>query len=487
MEKNTKMQTSLLEDSLANLGVSQALREEAKMTEISGTKWLGLLKTYGLDGSLAKMCQALLQCQWVSEEVSLTWKVSDTKPSHILFQLQPSTPSIDECDAGLWLSPSATNISTRSEEALKKRTEYRKSVGRTTVPPGNLAEQIQYGKPVKHMTTGNKQTSSTLWPTPTHQTAGTGPMMKTLVTKDGNPAKQGERAYNPKTGKHVQVTLNRAVNLWPTPTTMDTKEDALKHATKLLQGKTHRASGEPIQKSLVDKVMMEEIKKNPQLMKIYEDHEMIVRPNLPPQQEFVAYLREQTTIKELSEKTDIKKTTIEHWFRKDQKGFSHPSIEDWEKIKPHLNQIKYDQQMTEIQVKEWTTKKKESMWPTPTTKGYGHASMGQTMIFRKKVEAGEMTEQQAEQMLGCTLRPPRMEKWDYPKKEMFPTPTARDYKDSGSMENWKENRQRMSLPRKVYKGVMEQTSEENQSLGSLNPTWVEWLMGYPTGYTDLDV
>jgi DNA (cytosine-5)-methyltransferase 1 len=127
------------------------------------------------------------------------------------------------------------------------------------------------------------------------------------------------------------------------------------------------------------------------------------------------------------------------------------------------------------------------MWPTPTTKGYGHASMGQTMIFRKKVEAGEMTEQQAEQMLGVTLRPPRMEKWDYPKKEMFPTPTARDYKDSGSMENWKENRQRMSLPRKVYKGVMEQTSEENQSLGSLNPTWVEWLMGYPTGYTDLDV
>ena len=57
------------------------------------------------------------------------------------------------------------------------------------------------------------------------------------------------------------------------------------------------------------------------------------------------------------------------------------------------------------------------MWLTPTTKGYGHASMGQTMIFRKKVEAREMTEQQAEEMLGCTLRPPRMEEWKYPKKE----------------------------------------------------------------------
>ena len=26
-----------------------------------------------------------------------------------------------------------------------------------------------------------------------------------------------------------------------------------------------------------------------------------------------------------------------------------------------------------------------------------------------------------------------------------------------------------------------------QGGGTLNPTWVEWLMGYPTGWTDLDV
>ena len=67
MEKITKMQTSLLEDSHANPGQLQELKKAAKMTETSGTKWLGLLKTYGLDGSLAKMCQALLQCQWVTE------------------------------------------------------------------------------------------------------------------------------------------------------------------------------------------------------------------------------------------------------------------------------------------------------------------------------------------------------------------------------------------------------------------------------------
>ena len=319
MEKNTKMQTLLLEDSLVNPGQLQDLKEAAKMTEISGTKWLGLLKTYGLDGSLAKMCQVLLQCQWASQEVSLTWKVSGIKPYHILFQLQPSMPNIDECDAGLWATPNTMDhLPPRSEEGTTKVMDGQRK-GRTK--PANLREQLD-----EQTMSLYKQTSSTLWPTPTHQTAGTGPMIKTLVTKEGTPAKKGERAYNPKTGKHVQLTLNRAV----------------------------------------------------------------------------------------------------------------------------------------------------SLWPTPTTKGYGHASMGQTMIFRKKVEAGEMTEQQAEQMLGCTLRPPRMEKWNYPKKEMFPTPSANE--DAAGRPGGK-----------MQKMLGNHPSVRDQSSGTLNPTWVEWLMGYPIGYTDLDV
>ena len=51
----------------------------------------------------------------------------------------------------------------------------------------------------------------------------------------------------------------------------------------------------------------------------------------------------------------------------------------------------------------------ETNYPTPTTKGFGHASEGMTLIFRKKVERGEMTEQEAQAMMnGVTLRPPRM-------------------------------------------------------------------------------
>ena len=83
---------------------------------------------------------------------------------------------------------------------------------------------------------------------------------------------------------------------------MDTKKDSLKHATKMMMGKTHRASGQPIQKSLSDTVMMEMIKKQPELMEQYQDHQMEERPYLPQQKEFVAYLREQTSIKELTER-----------------------------------------------------------------------------------------------------------------------------------------------------------------------------------------
>lgn len=61
------------------------------------------------------------------------------------------------------------------------------------------------------------------WPTPSSQLAGEGPLLDNLVTREGEPVQLGERAYNPETGKHVQMTLNRATSAWPTPNTRDTR------------------------------------------------------------------------------------------------------------------------------------------------------------------------------------------------------------------------------------------------------------------------
>lgn len=55
-------------------------------------------------------------------------------------------------------------------------------------------------------------------------------------------------------------------------------------------------------------------------------------------------------------------------------------------------------------------------------------------------------------------------------KEMLPTPQARDYR-TGQTSRWEDPRRSRNLNDKVG--------------GKLNPTWVEWLMGYPLGWTDL--
>tara|TARA_R100000458_G_C8243185_1_gene221692 strand:- start:259 stop:1143 length:885 start_codon:yes stop_codon:yes gene_type:complete len=247
----------------------------------------------------------------------------------------------------------------RSPEALKKQMEGPRK-GRTKL--ANLREAV------------NPQTVKTfnsLLPTPRASEPGS--------TNQG----YGD---NLKEGICKQIGIpTKKYPMLPTPTAMDTKKDALKHATKLLQGKTHRASGQPIQVTLSDAVMMEKIKENPELMTIYQDHQMEERPLLPKQEEFVNYLREQTTIKELTEKTTIKKTTIEHWFRRDKAGFSFPSIENWEEIKPHLKIIQFNKEMTTVKTKEWTTK--SPMLPTPRSsewKGCGQVGSKSSLDWEKK-------------------------------------------------------------------------------------------------------
>ena len=64
-------------------------------------------------------------------------------------------------------------------------------------------------------------------------------------------------------------------------------------------------------------------------------------------------------------------------------------------------------------------------------------------------------------------------------KKMFPTPQASDNRDRGNMSN-------PSIQRRVAKGKQIMLSQSvDQNSGQLNPTWVEWLMGWPLGWTDL--
>jgi hypothetical protein len=57
------------------------------------------------------------------------------------------------------------------------------------------------------------------------------------------------------------------------------------------------------------------------------------------------------------------------------------------------------------------------------------------------------------------------------KRRLFPTPTARDWRSG-----------------KASQATMDRNSRPLSEVigGQLNPTWVEWLMGFPIGWTDLE-
>ena len=96
-----------------------------------------------------------------------------------------------------------------------------------------------------------------------------------------------------------------------------------------------------------------------------------------------------------------------------------------------------------------------SMWPTPTTQDNPQVRGD-----------GKATGNKRGTTLGGAVR-----KW--------PTPRASEWKGVGPIGS-KSHQHR--LDRKYLDATVQ---EAEQRTGHLNPTWVEWLMGWPIGWTDL--
>ena len=104
-------------------------------------------------------------------------------------------------------------------------------------------------------------------------------------------------------------------------------------------------------------------------------------------------------------------------------------------------------------------KKRMDMWPTPTTSQA--RSEGMILQMRRLVENGTTTLQEAEAMVAGSLTPKRMKSW--------PTPIAHDAKETNAPSEANRNTPTLAA----------------QAGGQLNPTWVEWIMGWPLEWTDL--
>jgi hypothetical protein len=220
-EDQTTQQMLLLEDSPANHSALQEKEKEQQMIAISGMKLLESLPNANRAGLLGKMLKDLLTSTtaWSSDRCKLIWKSKVSKSNVLLFQLQASVLGIKGKESGLWLTPTATDIATRSDEALQKRKEYRKSIGRTTTPPGNLAEQVQYGKPTTNM-----------YPTP--------------VVSDHSPETiekwKQRQEIKKKQGINLHFKLCHHVQMYPTPRAQEpgrTKEGYGRGLAELMEGK----------------------------------------------------------------------------------------------------------------------------------------------------------------------------------------------------------------------------------------------------------
>ena len=64
---------------------------------------------------------------------------------------------------------------------------------------------------------------------------------------------------------------------------------------------------------------------------------------------------------------------------------------------------------------------------------------------------------------------------------LLPTPCSRDYKDSGPNMNYEKAAQKSRLPGVIVESRSNKTGNDTY----LNPSFVEEMMGYPIGYTDL--
>jgi hypothetical protein len=128
-----------------------------------GEKWHGLLARFDQDSHLWRTVQcSLLEDLNESLQTLPQWGMT---VGGELYLLPTLVQDINENEFGLWLTPTATNISGRSQEAMEHRIKWRENSGRKTVPPGNLAEQIMLSGEIPCV----DMKKPTMWGTPKAQ------------------------------------------------------------------------------------------------------------------------------------------------------------------------------------------------------------------------------------------------------------------------------------------------------------------------------
>jgi len=372
--ENKLKQMSLQGEYPVNQYQSQENKKEKMTIDSYSQRCLESLKRLDQDGQLLKMCKTLLTSQMEQSSKTLLkgWKPKISKSNVLVFQLVHKELGTKEKESGLLPTPTTDSVSERTKKYKQGGTPLTMAVRQMyptpnatniNTPQPTRVEQVSSGgfilrkKNKPHMTYGarlqdvmhhlDKTPGGTLNPEFVEFLMG---YPKGWTDLEKTELKHLETQSYPKSQEKSEKQLSKQ-KMYRTPTSMDTNEDSMIYAAKILKGKVNRNSNQRVQITLSTDVAMEYLKNNPHLIDQF-DKPFMYRPNLPDKFEFINYLKSQTTIKELVNNTDIPKTKIEHWFRKDN-CFSYPTVEDWNKIKPLLKEIKFDEELTYEVEKDW--------------------------------------------------------------------------------------------------------------------------------------
>jgi hypothetical protein len=111
------------------------------------------------------------------------------------------------------------------------------------------------------------------------------------------------------------------------------------------------------------------------------------------------------------------------------------------------------------QLEHHTEETESSLWPTPRVTGSGE----QIAMLQERFRNGLKYSSRLEEAVA-----------------LWPTMTANGMGSTGH---------RALLDKRICSGEITEDEKRQMSAGNggrLNPTWVEWLMGFPTGWTDLE-
>ena len=103
------------------------------------------------------------------------------------------------------------------------------------------------------------------------------------------------------------------------------------------------------------------------------------------------------------------------------------------------------------------------LFPTPTTQEIEHPTAEWTENGRRLTKNGNTHSMNLADLV-----------------QIWPTPVATGLGGTGAASNIRKRVKNGSLTEDEYKGMTAGNG------GRLNPTWVEWLMGFPIGWTDLE-